>query len=301
MRRIALIGAASGWGAGYRATEEGPERLRQLGLAERLNEMGIPAHWAAMVETERHWRSRGPAATTAEILGLVERHARALADAVERSVVKREIPLVLGGDHAVAIGTWGGVARATRRAPLGLIWLDAHLDAHTPETSLSMNPHGMGTAVLLGEGMPELLEIGGSAVNPRNLCFIGIRSYEVGEWAILRRLGVKIFYMDEVEKRGFAAVFADALEIATHGTRGFGISIDLDGFDPQDVPGVGLKVRGGLRGREVAETLRGVGADPRLRALEIVEYIPELDIDGRTARLVFDLAAACFAPALVPA
>jgi arginase family enzyme len=166
-----------------------------------------------------------------------------------------------------------------------------------------MNPHGMGTAVLLGEGRPELLEIGGAAVNPQNLCFIGIRSYEVGEWATLRRHGVKIFYMDEVEERGFAAVFSDALAIATRGTAGFGLSIDLDGFDPEDVPGVGLKVRGGLRGREVAAALRGIGAHPDLRALEIVEYIPDFDVDQQTARLVLDLAAACFAPtpALVPA
>jgi arginase len=204
--------------------------------------------------------------------------------------------VVIGGDHAVAIGTWGGVARATGGTPLGLIWVDAHLDAHTPATSLSMNPHGMGTAVLLGEGSPQLLAIGGNAVRPESLCFIGVRSYEVGEWATLRRRGVKIFYMDEVEERGFAAVFRDAVAIASQGTSGFGLSIDLDGFDPEDVPGVGLKVRGGLRGREVAAALRGIGTHPSLRALEIVEYIPEFDVQRRTAHLIFDLAASCLAP-----
>jgi len=210
------------------------------------------------------------------------------------------LPLVLGGDHAVAIGTWCGVARATN-GPLGLIWLDAHLDAHTPATTLSMNPHGMGTAVLMGEGMPELLEIGADAIRPENLCFVGIRSYEVGEWATLRRRGARVFYMDEVEERGFDVVFREALAIATKETAGFGISIDLDGFEPTEVPGVGLKTRGGLRGAEVIRSLRGIARQPGFQALEIVEYIPELDEDDRTAKLVLDLATACLTPVEAPA
>jgi len=299
VRPVALIGAASGWGAGFRAAEDGPEGLRSFGLADRLNDAGIPAQWTAMVQTERSWRDGGNP-TTDEIFGLVARHNRALAAEVERTIRRRQLPLVIGGDHAVAIGTWGGVARAIG-APVGLIWLDAHLDAHTPATTLSMNPHGMGTAVLLGEGTPDFLGIGGNAVRPENLCFIGIRSYEVGEWATLRRRGAKIFYMDEVEERGFDAVFREAVGIATRGTAGFGLSIDLDGFDPEEVPGVGLKTRGGLRGAEVAAALRGIAAHPRCRALEIVEYIPEMDEDRRTARLVLDLATACLAPVVAMA
>jgi arginase len=302
MQPVALIGAASGWGAGFRAAEDGPEGLRSFGLAEHLQAAGIPARWSAMVRSERSWLEAGEPGR-AEIFALVERHAHALGTAVEQAMALRQFPLVLGGDHAVAIGTWGGVARSMGRAPLGLIWVDAHLDAHTPATSLSMNPHGMGTAVLLGEGPAPFLEIGGNAVRAENLCFVGIRSYEVGEWATLRRRGVRVFYMDEVEARGFAAVLQDALEIATAGTSGFGLSIDLDGFDPEDVPGVGLKVRGGLRGTEVTAALRGIGEHPLLRALEIVEYIPDFDREHRTARLVEGLATAALAPvtALAPA
>jgi arginase len=295
MRDVALIGAASGWGAGYRAAEAGPKGLQEFGLAERLVAGGIPAHWAAIVEPKR--RARGvDDLPVADKFDLVAAHAKAVADEVERALGRRQFPLVLGGDHTVAIGTWGAASRAQGGAPLGLIWLDAHLDAHTTETSLSMNAHGMGAAVLLGEGTPEFLAIGGRAVRPEHLCFIGIRSYEVGEWANLRRLGVRAFYMEEVAERGFAAVFADALQIASNGTAGFGLSIDLDGFDPQDVPGVGLKVRRGLPAAEVLRTLRGIGSNPLLRAMEIVEYIPELDENERTARLVLELATTILAP-----
>ncbi|HKF73186.1 MAG TPA: arginase family protein, partial [Stellaceae bacterium] len=188
------------------------------------------------------------------------------------------------------------VARAMRRAPFGLIWMDAHLDAHTVETTPSMNAHGMSAAVLLGHGLPEFLKVGGGALRPEHLCYVGVRSYEVAEWALLRRLGVRIFYMEEVHERGLAAVMADALAIATRGTRGFGLTIDLDGFDPADVPGVGLPVAGGLRGTEAAAVLRGIARDPRLRAVEIVEYAPALDRDHRTAQLVVDLLASALTP-----
>jgi arginase len=175
--------------------------------------------------------------------------------------------------------------------------MDAHLDAHTERTTPSMNPHGMSAAVLLGHGTPEFLAVGGGALRPEHLCYIGIRSYELAEWALLRRLGVRIFYIEEVRERGLAAVMREAVEIATHGTRGFGLTIDLDGFDPADVPGVGLPVADGLRGVEVTTALRGIARDPRLRALEIVEYAPALDREQRTAQLVIDLLCSALAPA----
>jgi arginase len=296
MKQVHLIGAGSGWGAGVREAEDGPRGLQEFGLAERLATSGVRARWAAMVEPEKRWHEHG-ALPQSEVFDLVARHNAALADAVARSIAARALPVVLGGDHAIAMGTWGGVARAMRRAPLGLIWMDAHLDAHTVETTPSMNPHGMSGAVLLGHGAPEFLAVGGHAVRPEHLCYIGVRSYEVAEWALLRRLGVRMFYIDEVRERGLATVMADALGIVTRGTRGFGLTIDLDGFDPADVPGVGLPVADGLRGAEAAAVLRGIARDPRLRALEIVEYAPALDRDQRTAQLVLDLLASALAPA----
>ena len=296
MKRIHLIGAGSGWGAGVREAEDGPRGLRDFGLAERLGAAGVRATWTAMVEPEKRWSEHGDLSRP-EAFELVARHNAALADAVAEAIAARALPVVLGGDHAIAIGTWGGVARALRRAPFGLIWMDAHLDAHTAETTPSMNAHGMSAAVLLGHGSPEFLAVGGGALRPEHLCYIGVRSYEAAEWALLRRLGVRIFYMDDVRERGLAAVTADALAIVTRGTRGFGLTIDLDGFEPADVPGVGLPVAGGLRGAETAVVLRGIARDPRLRALEIVEYAPALDRDQRTAQLVLDLLASALAPA----
>ena len=296
LKPVRLIGAGSGWGAGVREAEDGPRGLRDFGLAERLAVGGVRASWAAMIEPEKRWRDHGDLSRP-EVFELVARHNAALAGAVADAMAARALPVVLGGDHAIAMGTWGGVARAMRRAPFGLIWMDAHLDAHTLATTPSMNAHGMSAAVLLGHGAPEFLAVGGGALRPEHLCYIGIRSYEVAEWALLRRLGVRIFYMEEVRERGLAAVMREALAIATRGTRGFGLTIDLDGFDPADVPGVGLPVADGLRGAEAAAVLRGIARDPRLRALEIVEYAPALDRDHRTAQLVLGLLSSALAPA----
>ena len=169
---------------------------------------------------------------------IVVQHDAALADAVAGALASKTLPVVIGGDHSIAVGTWGGVARARaampgQGAPFGLVWFDAHLDAHTMETSPSLNPHGMSAAVLLGHGDSELLAIGGAVLRPENFCYIGARSYEPGEHALLQRLGVRIVYMEEIHRRGLKAVVADAVAIATAGTTGFGITIDLDGFEPR--------------------------------------------------------------------
>jgi arginase len=300
MRKVSLIGAASGWGAGLRATEDGPPALRDLGLARWLIEAGIAAEWDAMVEPARRWRGT-PELPRYEIYRMVARHNAALAEAVTAAIAAGRLPVVIGGDHASAIGTWGGVARGLATsgraaAPIGLIWFDAHLDAHTVETSPSLNPHGMSAAVLLGHGEEQFLSIGGKVLRPENLCYIGARSYEGGEIALLRRLGVRIFKMDTVRRRGLNAVLADALTIATAGTAGFGLTIDLDGFEPEDAPGIGLKTENGLRRDEMLHALAGLGCRRDLAAIEIVEYIPELDEDRRTAHLVRDLLTALLAP-----
>src|SRR5258708_9765288 len=296
MKQAHLIGAGSGWGAGVREAEDGPQGLRDFGLAERLTASGVRARWTAMVNPEKRSREHGDLSKS-EVFDLVARHNAALADTVARSMLARALPIVLGGDHAIAMGTWGGVARAMRGAPFGLIWMDAHLDAHTVQTTPSMNPHGMSAAVLLGHGAPEFLAIGGGALLPEHLCYIGTRSYELAEWALLRRLGVRIFYIEEVRERGLAAVMREAVEIATRGTPGFGPTIDLDGFDPAEVPGLGLPVADGLRGAEATTVLRSIARAPRLRALEIVEYAPALDCEPRQAQLGIALLPSALPPA----
>src|ERR1041385_9205185 len=140
MKQAHLIGAGSGWDAGVREAEDGPQALQDFGLAERLTAAGVRARWSAMVDPERRSRDHSDLSKS-EVFDLVARHNAVLADTVARSMTARALPIVLGGDHAIAMGTWGGVARGMRGAPFGLIWMDAHLDAHTVQTTPSMNPH----------------------------------------------------------------------------------------------------------------------------------------------------------------
>jgi arginase len=291
MKATALIGAASGWGAGFRHTEEGPAALRALGLEHWLCEGGVAAEWRAMIETEKPWRAH-PEVGPPETFDLVLRHATRVCDAVAAAMAGGTFPLVLGGDHAVAMGSWAGVARGLGHRPFGLIQLDAHLDAHTLETTPSMNAHGMGMAALLGHGHPPFLSLCGGVLRPEHVCYIGVRSYEDGEMALLHRLGVRIILMDEVKRRGIDAALAEAVDIASKDTAAFGMTIDLDGFDPKDAPGIGLKEPDGLRAPPTLAALARFAGHPRLAALEIVEYIPEFDEGLRTAHLVRDLALA---------
>jgi len=233
--------------------------------------------------------SRLPLTAVAQVCRDLARHA-------EAAVARGSLPLILGGDHSCAIGTWKGIAQAIRE-PLGLIWIDAHMDAHTSETTESGKLHGMPLACLLGHGDETLTGIaGGARLDPRHVCLIGVRSFETGEAALLRRLGVRIFPMREVRQRGFDAALREARKIACAGTAGYGISVDLDAIDPVEAPGVGSPVRGGLSGKDVVNALANHAGDAELRGLEIVEYNPHLDCDAQTIALVPAIAESLLAP-----
>lgn len=269
--------------------------MRELGLADWLRDAGIAADWTDMIAADLSWR-QAPDRRGAAAFDLVYRHAAALADAVQEAMDAGRFPVIVGGDHAIAMGSWAGVSRALDRAPLGLIWLDAHLDAHTVDTSPSMNAHGMSAAALLGYGHLPFRALAGGTLRPEHLCYVGVRSYEREERALLRRLGVRMIDMPEIARRGIADCLGEAISIATDGTDGFGLTIDLDGFDPSDAPGIGLKVEDGLRAAPTCAALAAVARHPALRALEIVEYIPAFDERHRTAYLVRDLMIAALTP-----
>jgi arginase len=253
-----------------------------------LRAAGIDAKWRATV--------RPTAANACSPLTAVAQVARDLARHAGAAVSRGHLPLVLGGDHSCAIGTWKGIAQAMP-GPLGLIWIDAHMDAHTPATSESGRLHGMPLACLLGYGDDSLTGIaGGARIDPAHLCLIGIRSFEAGEAALLRGLGVRIFTMREIRQRGLEVILRDAREIAGAGTAGYGISIDLDAIDPFEAPGVGSPVRGGLRAADVVNGLANYVGDAALRGLEIVEYNPHLDRDAQTIALVPAIAKALLSP-----
>lgn len=283
-RTVCLVGAASGRGAPDGGCESGPAALRRSPLSTQLWRAGLDPTWDAIV----------PADEKSDATEAVRTLCTRLSQRVYRIAERGAFPLVLGGDHSCAIGTWSGVAGAFReRGSLGLIWIDAHMDAHTPATSPSGALHGMPLACLLGHGEPSLVALmNGHALVPGNVCLVGVRSFEPDEADLLARLGVRVFLADEIEQRGLGAVMADAHAIATRGTAAFGITIDLDVIDPAEAPGVGTPVPWGLECAALAHALATVSSDPRLAAAEIAEYNPQADSEERTAGVTAELAMA---------
>lgn len=287
---LRFIGVASALGAPGSGSQEGPSALRQMGIEAAVRRAGLEAGWGATIETPAGG-AHAAVATLSALAALLEELARE----VSISVATGHLPVVLGGDHAMAAGTWRGVGRALGRAP-GLIWIDAHLDAHTPETSRSHNPHGMPLAALLGVGAPAMGAIDGPALDPTRVAVIGVRSYEADEMRLLAAFGVRVFGMAEIRRRGLAAVFADAERIAGANGEAFGISLDLDAIDPLQAPGVNTPVANGLSATALAAVLAGVIRDRRCLAFEIAELLPAHDPLGLTARLAVELLAASCRP-----
>jgi arginase len=284
-----LYGAASDRGGWHHGARFAAAALAEHGMADWLAERGVAAKWRDMVGS-------GLAPDQGTALDAVKRLCGKLAARVERSVAQQRKFVVFGGDHSCAVGTWSGAHNGLPiDARLGLIWFDAHMDAHTPATTPSGRLHGMPLACLLGHGPDELTRIArrGPALLPYNLCLIGVRSYEDGEQALLSRLGVRVVMMDEARKHGLKEATEEALAIARRGTEGFGISIDLDVLDPEEAPGVGSRVAGGPTGAELAAALELVHGAPDLLGIELAEYNPLLDRAFKTEdRLRLLLAAA---------
>ena len=282
-RRVRIIGAASGIGAQDERCADGPVAFHR---SQAWHQIAHHPHldWGRTLYVGSDpARSRG-----ARIAGL----CRELADEVALCLREEAFPLVIGGDHSVAIGTWSGVARAAGM-PVGLLWIDAHLDSHTPESSYSGAIHGMPLACLLGRGDKRLLDIGlrGAQVSAAHVAMLGARSYEPEELAFLQAQGVRIFEQQEIVQRGFAACAAEAMGIVGGAAAGFGVSLDLDVLDPLLVPGVGSPEPDGVGIAEVRAALFRILQQPGLRAFEIVEYNPDRDRHGATAELISGLIA----------
>lgn len=210
----------------------------------------------------------------------------------------------VGGDHSSAMGIWGGAMQALASpAELGLIWIDAHLDAHTFATSPSGNLHGMPVAALLGQGDARLKQVYGAKpiLPPENLVLVGVRSFEPEEWRLLERLQVAVYYMSsELEGKRLGATLGRIFARLARQCGYVGISIDLDAIDPRDAPGTGIPVRGGLSGAALCQALARLRGDPRLIGLEIAEFKPASDLGGRTERLIARLIGALYGEAKSP-
>lgn len=284
-RTIEIVGVACGHGAKDHGCEAGPDAFAAGDLLQRLQARGRAVYWCDTLRAD----GDGGAAVQA-----VARVCERLAQRVELIARRGDFPLVVGGDHSCAIGTWKGITRAYGpQHSIGLIWFDAHMDAHTPQTSPTGALHGMPLASLLGYGDATLTAIGEKArLEPWRVCLIGVRSHESEEAALLARLGVRVFHMEEIARRGIDAVLRDALAIVQESSAGFGVTIDLDVLDPADAPAVTTPVGGGLSRAALLAALAQFAAHPALLAAEIAEFNPARDVGGVTARFVADAVEA---------
>lgn len=290
---IAILGAPLDLGAGRRGVDMGPSALRVAGLNARLEALGYRVEDLGNVAVEQpESASSGP--PNARYLKPIAATCRQVAKGVQKALAQGRFPLVLGGDHSVAVGTVSGAAAHYRKRGhrLGVIWIDAHTDMNTPETSPSGNVHGMPLACLVGSGPRELTHLAGfaPAADPRCVALVGIRDVDLDERPVVRESGVTVFTMRDIDERGMRAVMTDAIAVASRGAVGIHLSLDMDAIDPGEAPGVGTPVRGGISYREAHLAMEMLCDSRLLRAMEVVEVNPILDVANRTAQLAVELA-----------
>jgi len=289
---ISILGAPLDLGAGRRGVDMGPSALRVANLNARLARLGYSVEDLGNVQVEQQESAR-PGAGNARYLAHITSTCRQLAERVEKIAVKGKIPLVLGGDHSVAVGTVSGMSHCYRKRgkAIGVIWVDAHTDMNTPSTSPSGNVHGMPLACLVGKGPRSLTHLFGYApkVNPANVVLVGIRDVDATERGVVKSSGVQVFTMRHIDEMGMNEVMAQAIQIAGDGTHGIHVSLDMDGVDPDEAPGVGTPVPGGITYREAHLAMEMLCDSRRLVSMEVVEVNPVLDVANRTANLAVEL------------
>jgi arginase len=289
---IAIIGAPLDLGQGRRGVDMGPSALRVANLNGRIALLGYEVEdlgnvEVALAETASEGNIR------AKYLPEIAASCNRLAAAVGQALSRGRLPLAVGGDHSVAIGTTGGVSAHFRahNQKVGIIWLDAHADMNTPESSPSGNVHGMPLACIVGLGPRELTHLSGFApmVDPRHAVIVGLRDVDQMEKPHVRDSGVRAFTMRDIDERGLRAVMEEAIRLVSDGTAGFHLSLDMDFVDPQDAPGVGTPVRGGATYREAHLAMEMICDSGGMVSMEVVEVNPVIDEVNRTADLAVEL------------
>ena len=292
--KIQVIGVPLDLGQDRRGVDMGPSAIRAASLNARLRSLGYQVDDAGNLPV--------PLPETSAAGDRRAKYLRPIAETCRRTVRQAGValragfaPLVLGGDHSIAIGSVAGVSRHFHRR-LGLIWIDAHADMNTPQSSPSGNIHGMPLACSVGLGPRELTRLAGysPAVRPANVALVGVRDVDALEKPHVRRSGVRAFTMRHIDERGMRAVMEDAIRIASNGTDGFHVSLDMDFLDPAEAPGVGTAIRGGGSYRETHLAMEMIADSGRLLSLDIVEVNPILDTGNRTALLAVELAMSAF-------
>jgi arginase len=289
---VSIIGVPLGYGASMAGVDMGPAALRVARLDQRIEALGYEVHDLGDLRLDRPRKSPEPN-DKLKYVRQISSACEKLARAVEDVLAGNQLPLVLGGDHSIAIGSFAGVAShfRKRREKLGLIWFDAHADMNTPATSPSGNIHGMPLAALLGYGANELTNVAGFApkLDPRLCAHVGARDLDAGERELIRKLGMRFFTMREIDERGMATCMNEAIKIASKGTGGYAVTFDVDALDPGDAPGSGTLVRGGLTYREAHLGMEMIAEAGGMCSLEIVEINTALDVNNKTAELGVEL------------
>ena len=291
-KRVKIIGVPMDLGAGRRGVDMGPSAIRIAGLNQAIAFQGFDVTDAGNVHVHPPEAMSAPN-PRAHYLKEIAEASEELAAMVEAALVEGATPVVLGGDHSIAIGSVAGVAAYYQKQDqkIGIIWLDAHSDVNTPESSPSGNIHGMPLAALLGRGAKELTNVAGFApkVLPENTVIIGARSIDPGERDLLRELNIRVVTMSELDERGMASVIKEATEIAASGTAGFHVTMDMDFIDPFYAPGVGTPERGGATYRESHLAMEKLADSGKVLSVEITEVNPLFDTSNQTATLAVEL------------
>lgn len=297
-KNISIIGVPMDLGADRRGVDMGPSAIRYAGVKKRLESIGY------IIEDMGDLRVPTPESypiihDNLKYLAEITKVNIELAEVVDREMSRGQFPLVIGGDHSIAIGTIAGLAKHKKN--MGVIWYDAHGDLNSGETSPSGNIHGMSLAISLGIGHSDLTNIGGFApkVKPENVVIIGARDLDAGERELINRIGIKVYTMHEIDRLGMPRVMEEAIAIVSKGTDGVHLSLDLDGLDPHDCPGVGTPVIGGISYRESHLAMEMLAEADILTSAEFVEVNPILDVQNKTAKVAVALMSSAFGDKLL--
>jgi arginase len=291
-QKVRIIGVPMDLGQSRRGVDMGPSALRVAGLQARLKQLGHQVEDIGNIPVKQP-EEMPVGEKRAKYMAEIAETCKDLAEIVQKCLEEDFVPLVLGGDHSIAAGAVTGVAAHFRKQKkqIGYIWLDAHGDMNTPESSPSGNVHGMPLAAVMGYGAPELVDLLGfrPKVEPQNIVLVGVRDLDLQERRLVKKSGVRVFTMRDIDERGMREVMADALKYATDDTDGISVSLDMDFVDPSDAPGVGTPVRGGVTYREAHLAMEMIADSDAMASMEVVEINPVIDEHNRTALLGVEL------------
>lgn len=279
--KVKIIGVPIDLGSKPLGVRMGPEAIRYAGLHDALKFNDIQFDDYGNLEIHERFKC----SANREIADVSNKLATLTASAIADDF----IPVIIGGDHSASIGSIAGASKQAKE--LGLLWIDCHPDANTPETSPSGNIHGMVVAITLGYGIPELVNCHGFSpkVKPENICIIGAKDIDKGEKKFLSDIGVKMFTLHDIEEYGIVKVYKDAYEIVSNGCDKLHVSLDIDVLDPVIAPGTGIMSRGGLSFREISYVMRRLGQFNAIGSIDIIEINPLMDIKNQTSELAVEL------------